>query len=332
MKSLLEKIKDIELDKIYDSLTRENKTISIEEQFKIIQEKFHNYDISFLWLLCYPYEHAPFAKKYIDKNYKKFHQYLDSGFPKKLAQKGGFNSHMWEMVLCDILSFSGELIPKSAAGSDFLLKLENGQVVQIEAVCPDEADDKSLRSIKPIYTKEEPIFSLGGNIDDLERPILLRALKGFDNKSKLNKYEINKPLIIAINSHNTVGLISNDDYILRRMLFGLGNQTITKKADDSFVNGLQYNPSLNKPGEKEFPIARFLDPSYSHISGVIYTSQSPLGLVPNGYGWHNSGVFYASNPNAKHKIDIDFPFFKKMICNTEIYEIKEASKNFEGLI
>ena len=332
MHSLLEKIKDKKLQKIFDCLTTEDETKSIEEQFEVIQNEFPDYDISFLWLLCYPYENISFAKKYIDENYKKFHQYLDSGCPKKIVQKGNFNSHLWEMVLCDMLSFSGKLIPKSAAGSDFLIELEDGQIVQIEAVCPDEAEDISLRSIKPIYTKEEPIFSFGGKIDDLERPALLRTLKGFDDKSKLDKYETDKPLIIAINSYNTVGLTSGDDYILRRMLFGLGNQTITKKADDSFTNGLQYNPSLNKHGKKEFPIARFLDSNYSYISGVIYTSQSPLGLVPNGYGWHNSGIFYAPNPNAEHEININFPFFKKMICNKEIYKIEKASENFESSI
>lgn len=328
MRSLLEKIKDKELQKISDCLTIEDENKSIEEQFKIIQNKFSDYDISFLWLLCYPYENTSFAKKYIDENYKKFHQYLDSGFPKKIAQKGTFNSHLWEMVLCDILSFSGKLIPKSPAGSDFLLKLEDGQIAQIEAVCPNEANDISLHSIKPIYTKEEPIFSSGGNIDDLERPVLLRALKGFDDKSKLGKYETDKPLIIAINSCNTVGLISGDDYILRRMLFGLGNQTITKKVDGSFDSGLQYNPSLNKFGGKEFPVARFLNTDYSHISGIIYTSQSPMSLVPDGCGWHNSGIFYVPNPNAEYKININFLFFKKMICNREIYKIEEASKNF----
>lgn len=332
MKSLLEKIKDEELNKISDSLTRENKEVSIENQFKIILEKFGNYDISFLWLLSYPYEHAPFAKNYIDQNYQKFHQYLDSGFPKKISQKGKFNSHMWEMILCDLLSFSGELIPKSANGSDFLLKLNDKQEIQIEAVCPDEATDLELRSFRPVLSEEEPFYSGGGNIDDLERPILLRSLKGFDQKAKLNKYDTNKPLIIAINSSNVVGLISNDDYILRRMLFGLGNQTITRKPDNSFVSGLQYNPSLNKPGQQEFPIARFLSSDYSHISGVIYTSQNPIGLVPDGYGWHNSGIFYAPNPNAKFKVNIDFPFFKKMICNTEIYKTQEAEEDFKGSV
>ena len=332
MNSLLEKIKDKKLNIIIDCLTRENKELGIEDQFKIIQRKFNGYDISFLWLLCYPYEHAPFTKKYIDKSYQKFHQYLDSGFPKKISQKGKFNSHMWEMILCDLLSFSGELIPKSADGPDFLLKLKDNQEIQIEAVCPNESTDLELRSFRPVLSKEKPFYSGGGNIDDLERPILLRSLKGFDDKAKLNKYDTNKPLIIAINSCNTVGLISNDDYILRRMLFGLGNQTITKKSDDSFVNGLQYNPSLNKPGKKEFSVARFLSSDYSHVSGVIYTSQSPIGLVPDGYGWHNSGIFYAPNPNAKYKVDIDFPFFKRMICNAEIYEILDASKNFESSI
>lgn len=330
MNSLLSQIKDPELYKIINCINKEDK--DIDEKFKIIKDKFLAYDISFLWLLCYPYENNPIRNDYIDKNYQKFHQHLDSGFSQKIIQKGKFNSHMWEMILCDILSSSGELIPKSAGGSDFLLKLNNNQIIQIEAVCPSEADNESLRSIKPTYTKEEPIFSLGGNIDDLERPILLRALKGFDDKAKLGKYNTDKPLIIAINSCNTIGLISNDDYILRRMLFGLGNQTITKKADGSFVNGLQYNPILSKPNQPEFPIARFLNPDYSHVSGVIYTSQNPIGLVPNDYGWHNSGVFYTPNPNAKYKVDINLPYLKKMICNDEIYEIQDASKNFESSI
>ncbi len=332
MNSLLEKIKDKNLDKIIDCLSRENKEVSIEDQFKVIQTEFAEYDISFLWFLCYPYEHAPVIKKYINENYKKFVQYLDSGFPKLISEKGKFNSRMWEIILCDILSFSGELIPKSAAGSDFLLKLKDGQEVQIEAVCPDEATDVALRSFRPVLSKEDNFYSGGGNIDELERPILLRSLQGFDTKSKLGKYDKEKPLIIAINSSKVVGLISSDDYILRRMLFGLGNLTITKKSNGSFVNGLQNNPTLNKPNQAEFPIARFLNPEYSHVTGVIYTSQNPSGLVPGGYGWQNSGIFYAPNPNANHKIDIDLPFFKKMICNNEIYKIIDADKDFESSV
>ena len=116
-----------------------------------------------------------------------------------------------------------------------------------------------LRSIRPIFSKEQPFYSGGGNIDDFEKPILLRSLNAFDKKAKLNKYDKEKPLIIAINSSNVVGLISRDDYVLRRMLFGLGNQTITKKSDGSFVNGLQNNPTLNKPNKSEFKFVTFLE-------------------------------------------------------------------------
>ncbi len=328
MQSLLEKIQDNKLNEIIDCLSREDSKVSIEDQFKDIQVRFPNYDVSFLWLLSYPYEHAPNVKKYINENYQRFQQYLDSSFPKLISKKGKFNSRMWEMILCDLLSHSGKLVPKSAAGSDFLLKSKNGQEIQIEAVCPNEATNPDLRSFRPILTKENPVYSGGENIDDLEKPVLLRSLQGFDTKAKLDKYDSNKPLIIAINSCNAVGLISRDDYILRRLLFGLGNQTITKKSDGTFVNGLQYNPLLNKPNKPEFQIARFLSLEYAHVSGVIYTSQNSMGLVPGGYGWHNSGIFYSPNPNAKYKIDLDFPFFKKMICNQKIYEVREADKTF----
>lgn len=329
MHSLLNKIKDKRLNIIIDYFTKKNNGVDIENEFKIIQKYFDKYDISFLWLLCCTHETNNLTKKYINEKYEKFHQYLDSGFPKKISQKGRFNSHMWEMVLCDVLSFSGKLIPKSADGADFILKLKNGTEVQIEAVCPDESTDLELRSSRPVLSKENKFCSIGGSIDDLERPILIRTLKGFDDKSKLNKYNTYKPLIIAINSCNAVGLISNDDYILRRMLFGLGNQTITRKTDGSFINGLQYNPSLNKPGKKDFQIARFLDTNYSHISGVIYTSQNPTELITGGNGWSNSGIFYVPNPNAKHKVDIKFPFFKTMICDENIYKVKGAYKKFE---
>jgi hypothetical protein len=326
MLSFIKKIKDPRLEKIVDSVK-----LGDLSAFKKIQDNFPEYDVSFLWLLCYAADQTIKERKYIEENYKKFYQVLDSKFPQKLATNGNFDSRMWEMILCDILSASGNLIPKGEAGADFLLSDEHGREIQVEAVTPNEADDEELRSIKPNYTNGR-IFQLSGNIEDLERPVLLRVFsQGFIAKADKG-YDKSKPLIIAINSCKTVGLSSWDQYVLRRLLFGLGFDVIRKKVDDSHSHELQQNPYLNKPGEKSFDVGVFRSQEYEHISGVIYTSQWPLGLIPGGYSWSNSGIVFVRNLMATHQIDLKFPFFREMICNKEIYQEIEAEKVFESSI
>ena len=330
MKELLKQIKDPELEKILNSIKIDDKDSNASDQFNKVKENYTEYDTSFLWLLSYQCEHSIRSQKYVECNYNNFKHFLDAGFPKKLVRKDCFHSHMWEMVLCDLLKFSGKLVQKSAGGADFLIETKEGVEVQIEATCPNEAEEITLRSEKPPEDQgPEEIFSRGGKIDDLELPILLRAIgKGFDAKSE--KYDKNKPLIIAINTFKTVGMTSNDDYILRKMLFGLGNFTYTKKSDGTLQKGLEYSPGIGKPGEESFIGARFLNEENAHVSGVIYTSQNPLGLIPNSWGWSNSGIFFAPNPYATHKVNIDFPFFKKMICNEKTYRVEEEKEIFKG--
>jgi hypothetical protein len=321
-------INDPKLDALAGCVDKMDRSEKITKQFKSVVEQNPKYDKSFLWLLCYSHEHSPATQLYIEENYKKFHKILDSGFIKKLVSNGGFESHMWEMILCDILSASGELKPKSAAGADFILRASNGQEIQIEAVAPNESQDESLRSIKPDYSKSN-MFTLSGNVEDLEKPMLLRCLQGFDDKAKM-KYKTDTPLIIAINTNKVVGLTSRDNYIIRRIFFGLGSATITKKSDGSFVPGLEQKIALSKPGKDEFFVGRFRDPKYKHVSGVIYTSQSSISLVPGGWGWRNDGITYVPNPIATNKVDIDFPYLKTIICNEEIYQEIEAKKDFES--
>jgi|GEM_PF-4480672 len=330
MDLIFQRIKDQRLRKIVGCIKKEWRSDVVTEKFNPITEEYSEYDRDFLWLLCYQSEESIRILDYIEANYKQFHQYLDSGFLKKMSQKGRFTSHMWEMVLFDMLSSSGVLIPKSAAGADIILKTPEGQEVQIEAIAPDDFNDPQLRATRPNYS-EGNIFTGGGLIEDLERPILLRFIKGFDMKAN-KTYPKDKPLILAINTHKTVGLISHDPYIIRRVLFGLGYVTIKRHSDDSNSTGLQLNDQLNKPGEKSFTVGRFRDPKYKHISGVIYTSQNPIGLIPNGFGWSNYGVTYIPNPLASNKIDLPLDFFKKIICNEEAYQEIDEINSFKSVI
>ncbi|EKD86563.1 MAG: hypothetical protein ACD_37C00234G0002 [uncultured bacterium] len=312
---LLEKIKDPKLTKIIGSIPTGDLS-----KFKEIQKQFPNYDPSFLWLLGYQGANALEVFRYIEANYQKFHQVLDSGILKSLSTLGNFDARMWEMILCDCLASIGKLEAKEKSGADFMLVTSKGEKIQVEAVTPNEADNKDLRSIKPDFSKEVDI-GLSGNIEELELPILLRVFDSF--RKKEGKYRKDIPLIIAINSYKTVGVISIDKYILRRILFGLGFETISLKSGE---HGLQQNTHLDG-----FPVAVFRDSSYEHISGVIYTSQNPIGLIPDGFGWFNQGITYVSNPLAKYKVDFDPAFFRRIECDNNLYQEKEALEVFKSL-
>ncbi len=317
MDTLLKKINDPGLQAIIGCITIDMGKEIITERFKDIEKMYPHYDRDFLWLLAYSQERSLVVRSYIEANYKKFHQSLDSGFPRKLSNTNRFESHMWEMILCDVLSSSGELIPKSSAGADLILKVPNGQSIQVEAIAPDEADDASLRAERPDYSKSNT-FTSGGNIEDIENPVLLRCIHAFDKKAKKG-YRKDQPLIIAINTSKVVGIVSLDDFIIRRVLLGLGCVTITRRTDGSYQTGLQQKSDLSKPNETSFSVGRFRDPEYSHVSGVIYTSQKSLSLIPGGYGWSNSGIYYVPNPMAINKVNANFDFFKTIICDEEAY-------------
>ena len=325
MFNFLQKIKDSRLDTIIDSLKTGD-----PKQFKEIEDQLSEYDTAFLWLLCYPEKRSLVERRYIEENYKKFHQVLDNRFPKKFALNGNFESRMWEMILCDVLSKSGELIAKKAEGSDFILKGSDGGCVQIEAVASGEFDDKDMRSTRPDYT-QNPTSMLIGGIEDFERFTLLRVINSFSNKAK-RVYQKNLPLILAINSSKTIGTVSSDDYVLRRIFFGLGSMTIRQNKDGFSVKGFEQNPFLSEPNEKPFDVAVFRDAMYQHISGIIYTSQNSLGFIPGGSSWLNSGITFVPNPMAIYPIKIKFPFFKQILCDEKRYAEIDAEQEFESSI
>lgn len=323
MDALLRRINDSRLKEIVGCINSSN-----TEKFKEIIRELSEYDPTFLWIISYLYEGNTAVAEYIGANYEKFQQLFDRKFLIKLGSNGNFDAHMWEMILCDVLSGSGVLVPKEKSGADFLLKTPSGQVIQIEAVTPNEAKDPNLRAVRPAYDAEN-FAELSGEIEDLERPVLLRFMQGFDEKEK--EYDHDMPLIIAVNTSKAVGFVSDDSYILRRTLFGLGYVTITKRGDAHFT-GMRQNLFLNKPAQDPFTVGRFRDEKYRHVSGVIYTSQKPNGLVPGGFGWGNQGITYIPNPMAHHKATISFPFFRTLSCTEELYEERDAKQKFRSTV
>lgn len=320
MDNFLSRIKDPRLSSIVDAVPLGDST-----EFKKILDQFPEYDPSFLWLLAYSREDQPKNREYVEKGYQKFQQVLDRGFPKLLSTKGNFVSRMWELVLCDILSASGKLEPKSTEGADFVLNSGTGKKIRIEAVAPDESSDERQRAPRPDYSRNN-VAEFGGPIHDMERPIVLRTLQAFSDKK--DRYDKNGPLILAINSSKTVGFVSDDTYILRRILFGLGNWQLNPFGQWGF----EQLPYYNKPGESPFLVSYFGRPEFCHISGVIYSSQNPLGFIPGGYSWHNTGITFVPNPLANQPAELDFPYFKKIICTEEGYQEFEALKKFESSV
>lgn len=286
-----------------------------------------NYDPDLLWLLMYKNDYSTGTLEHLDESYKKFKQVLDAGFANKVVSNGRFQAHVWEIILCDVLSSYGNLIPKGEAGTDILLQTNSGEVIQIEAVTPNEATDPKLQTVKPVFDKNN-FYSHSGNVNAMELPIVIRFLQGFDKKAGM-AYEKGKPLIIAVNTGLVVGMTTQDDFVLRQALFGLGCVQITRHPDDSYTNSFQQMPKLDKGGG-EFSVARFRDEEYSHVSGVIYSSQKPHSLTPHGYGWGNSGLVYVPNPMATHPVDIDFDVMRTIIVTDEKYEDIKAKRKYLG--
>ena len=326
MYSFLEKLGDPELMSLVGKMPSKINDRLVSKFFKRITSKYAQYDVALLWLLMYQNENSQEILGYISKNYAKFHKVYDRGFLKKLVKRNCFSSHMWEMIICDILSNYGEFVPKKARGSDFLLKLKNGSLIQVEAISMNEASEGGIRSDRPDFSAGN-FVSLAGKTDDLERAVLLRFASGLKEKAESKTYDSNKPLIIAINSSNAVGFTSRDNFVLRWILFGLGNDTITRHSDGSYSRGLEQK--VEAPGKTgSFPVAWFRDIEYKNVSGVIYTSQPPQGFIPQGYSWQNYGMTFVANPNALNPAEIDFKCMKKLRVTQQEYGEEEATSDF----
>jgi hypothetical protein len=304
----------------------------IEKYFKRTTERHAKYDGDLLWLLTFDDAYTSKTLEYIAKNYQKFRieqKILDSDFAGQILLKNKFQARVWEMILSDVLFSVGELLPKDKSGADFLLRTDSGQHIQIEAVTPNEADDPALQTIKPTFD-HDGFFSHGANINEAELPIVLRFLKGFDAKAKKG-YSTDIPLIIAINTGVVVGLSTLDDFVLRQSLFGLGCATISLNTDGTSSAGLQQTPRIDKGGGS-FPVARFRDQRFTHVSGVIYSSQKPHSLTPYGHGWHNSGLVYVPNPMAKNPADVRFDCMHTMSVTPVEYHEQKAETEFQSCV
>ena len=328
MLSLLKHTNNFDYMPIYGCLDKvEDCTSRLQEKY--IAEQVRKYPKIDPTLIAMLVRRSDFEREleYFGKNYDQFKQVLDSGFPNKLIKKGAFQSHVWEMILCDVLSSYGELQPKKEKGADIRLLTKNGQDIQIEAVVAKESDNPSLRSVKPRLSPDRKFDSLSGKVDDLENPVLLRFTAVFSEKASDKNLRKDLPLILAINTSQAVGFTSRDDYIIRRALFGLGSETITRINEDNYRHGLQQKTEVQK-GDASFSAAFFRQEKYSHISGVIYSSQSPHSLTPTGTGWLNSGLVYAANPLAENPAEIYFDCMGKIIVTEEKYEEVAAQKKF----
>lgn len=328
MSSFIETLNDLELNKLVGRIKTEMSDRLVPEFFKRVVTKYPNYDKTLLWLLMYQHENNKKVLEYIDKNYEKFQTIYDNNFLKEFVKKDCFSSRMWEMIICDILSNYGEFVPKKADGSDFIIKLEKGDEIQIEAISINEADEGGIRSLRPDFSAGNPV-SHTGKTDDLERAVLLRFTSGLKEKANKKTYDKNKPLIVAINTSKAVGFISRDNFVLRWVLFGLGNDTITRHSNGTYSRGLEQKMEANgKNGP--FKVGWFRGTEYEHISGIIYTSQEPQGFIPDGYSWHNYGMTYVANPNAINPANVDFKCMRKLIVNEYEYREMEALIGFKS--
>lgn len=327
MEHLLKAIRNPELYSIIDGVP-----FGDSKEFQQMRARFPNLDPGFLWLLAFNREGMLAKRAYIDAAYLQYRQVLDKQFAIEFPKDRKFTSRLWEMLLCDVFSASGKLSSRSSKGPDFILTGNNNERIRVEAVAPDESDDESLRSVRPDFSTSNT-FSHGGNIEELEYPVLMRVYnKGLLEKANRKGYAKGEPLIIAINSSKVVGLISSDEYVLRRLLFGLGYVTLTRMSDGTTRTGFQLSESLKASDGSKLPVGLFRDSEYDHVSGVIYSSKNPLSLLPGADGWSAESVVYVPNPRATCPLTTKFPFFKTITCTEEKYEETPAEKKFSSSV
>lgn len=322
MDDILHDIGDINLNKIIGTVA-----FGKSDEFKKLRSQFYRYDRDFLFLLAYSHPDNQRKRIYINKAYKKFKSILDTQYVTEFPMNNRFISRLWEIVLCDLLLGSGQISIRTSEGPDFLLESLNGERIGVEAVAPDES--KERRITRATSSCPNIQSSAGGNIEEHEIPVILRTLnQGLREKLENKKYKKDKPLIIAINARRYAGIASQDEYVLRRLLFGLGYHTITRDNYGSYSKGLQVNNNLLLQN-KELKLGLFDKEEYKHISGIIYTSRHPLDLLGSGYGWSKEAVIYVPNPNTIYPLKTEFPFFKRINSDGKTYYLEyPAERDF----
>lgn len=238
------------------------------------------------------------AKVFTQKLWEKTHSHLDSDLANQL--KSQFHKRFWEMYLvASLLDIGQELEKGRSEGPDIYIKSADFPKIWVEAVAAlsgtgvdavQKAQPKVVRSVPDVQIK-------------------LRLLTVFDTKFRHFKKHREKnlicddePYIIAVNAAQVPSARLDDDDVPRivgsLLPFGSPVITMNRHTLEIIDSSYAYQDSLSKTSGTQIPTTSFLNPEYSGISAVIYSSVDVLNFPEE----LSHGLLLFHNPLARNPL------------------------------
>ncbi len=291
-------------------------SVETQEQLDAALAHYHAHSPSFVTIGLYRKE----TREWYEQNWSKLYKYLDKDFANKFRSKAEHLSRLWEFHVAHVLLDRGLKIQEKTwdVGPDFCILDSSGRKVWIEAVTCTSGETDPVPPRPNL--REGEMYEGGGNIEDLNRPLVLRVLNAVASKYEKYKQYIANPksgvskddcFIIAVSGAD-IEFATYSNMLLKRAVFGVGPDVYYKDAVTGKLVGPFYTPTPNiskktKDGTEIMP-ANFMEmDEFSSIGAVIYCGHHAFDCEANG---HKIGDDFIFAYHAKAINPIDEKLFK----------------------
>ena len=193
-----------------------------------------------------------------------------------------FNSSLWELYLNKAFKDLGFSFDYSKASPDFCLTARNGQVINVEAVTSNHAQNRNKAYYDMESVRESNQVEMKEFLDDSTIK-LLSALhdkkKLFTDKdNKMHPYSSldhvkNNPFVVAIAPFDTHLSYVQNNMAINRVLFGI-EPPIQNQYGELVQNKIK---SIEKKNGTKLELGIFTNDSYKEISAVIFSTTGMFG-------------------------------------------------------
>ncbi len=249
-------------------------------------------------------------REWYEKWWPKLAGHLDENFVTEFQKEESHLQRAWEFHLGAALIEKGMALEETAnIGPDFCLISPDGKKIWIEAV---SCDLGSTDRVDPMPDMVPGVlYDFSGNIEDINRPRVLRITNAISSKLKVFNGYLNNGesgvgpddcLIVAVGGV-AIQHHSEPRMLFKRAVFGQGPDTYVRVAGEEKLKGPFYKPSPTvikhtSDGRQEEISATFLElPSLSRISAVIYCGHKAYDCPLDDHNIGDCFLFgYHTNP------------------------------------
>ncbi|HCG7482179.1 hypothetical protein [Vibrio parahaemolyticus] len=193
-----------------------------------------------------------------------------------------FNSSLWELYLNKAFKDLGFEIDYSKESPDFCLTSKNGQVINVEAVTTNNAQNRDKAYYERDVVSESSQQEMGEFLDEAT----IKLLGVIRDKKKLFTGEApkehpysslehvkNKPFVIAVAPFDNHLSFTQNNMAINRVLFGI-NPPRQNHFGEIVQDKVQY---VEKKNGTKLDLGIFTNDSYKEISAVIFSTTGMFG-------------------------------------------------------